>query len=59
MKKILRNKRTSLMGKKRKKAGREAKPLKIKGDWQSAVNKALKKEKPPKGWPDKEKDIQN
>lgn len=26
--------------------------LKIKGDWETAVGKALKKERPKEGWPD-------
>jgi hypothetical protein len=25
--------------------------LKIRGDWQSAIKKSLKKRKPPEGWP--------
>lgn len=40
----------------KKKANRRGpKPdtIKIDGDWQHAVNKALKKEKPKEGWPDK------
>jgi hypothetical protein len=37
------------------KRGPKTDHLKIEGDWQSAVNKALKKKKPPEGWPDKKK----
>jgi hypothetical protein len=29
--------------------------LKIKGDWEAAVGKALKKERPKEGWPEAEK----
>jgi hypothetical protein len=41
--------------KKNNKRGPKTDCLKVDGDWQSAVNKALKKEKPPEGWPDKKK----
>ncbi len=44
---------------KSKKRGPKTDHLKIEGDWQRAVNKALKKKKPPEGWPDKKKKPQN
>ncbi len=31
--------------------GPEPETLKIEGDWEDAVGKALKKKKPPEGWP--------
>jgi hypothetical protein len=45
----------NMNGKKRHKRGRKPKHLKLGSDWQSAVNKALKKEKPKEGWPKKKK----
>jgi hypothetical protein len=35
----------------RKKTGPAPERFKIKGDWESAVGKALKKERPKEGWP--------
>lgn len=37
--------------KKKAKRGPTAERLKIKGDWEKAVGKALKKERPKEGWP--------
>jgi hypothetical protein len=37
---------------KSKKRGPIPERLKIKGDWETAVAKALKKERPKEGWPD-------
>jgi len=34
---------------KRKKRGRKPEGLKIRGDWQAAIKRALKKKRPP-GW---------
>ncbi len=34
-----------------KKTGPKEQRLKLKGDWQALVGKALKKERPAKGWP--------
>jgi hypothetical protein len=34
-----------------KKRGPAPKRVKIKGDWETAVGKALKKERPKEGWP--------
>jgi hypothetical protein len=34
-----------------RKRGRKAKNLVIDGNWQGAVKKALKKERPEEGWP--------
>jgi hypothetical protein len=45
--------------KKPQKRGPKTDHLVIEGDWQSAVNKALKKKKPAEGWPDKKKKPQN
>jgi hypothetical protein len=38
------------MAKKRKR-GPKTELLKVNGNWESAVNKALMKKKPKKGWP--------
>ncbi|MGA2677791.1 MAG: hypothetical protein ABSF37_00670 [Sedimentisphaerales bacterium] len=38
-----------------KKRGPKIDHLKIDGNWQSAVNKALKKKKPKEGWPKESK----
>ena len=35
----------------RKRPGPEPERLKIEGDWEDAVAKALKKKRPPEGWP--------
>jgi hypothetical protein len=40
---------------KRKKSGPSPNHLKIKGNWEDAVKKAIAKKKPPEGWPDKKK----
>ena len=40
-----------IMKKKIRKKGPKEGRLKIKGNWQSAVNKALMKKRPKKGWP--------
>lgn len=37
--------------KKSKRRGPEPKTLRGEGDWRDAVRKALKKERPPEGWP--------
>ena len=42
------NARKKAAGKKR---GPSPERLKIKGDWETAVGKALKKERPKEGWP--------
>jgi hypothetical protein len=34
-----------------KKRGPEAERLKLKGDWQALIGKAMKKPRPKKGWP--------
>ncbi|MDD5326601.1 MAG: hypothetical protein PHY02_02160 [Phycisphaerae bacterium] len=39
------------MAKRVGKRGPKEDQLKINGDWQSAVNKALKKKRPKEGWP--------
>jgi hypothetical protein len=39
------------MKKKAKKRGRKSGRLIIDGNWQEAVKKAVKREKPPEGWP--------
>jgi len=39
----------------RKRRGPKPNHLKIEGDWQEAIKKAVKKKKPPEGWPDKKK----
>jgi hypothetical protein len=48
------------MAKKKQKNKRGPKPdtLKIEGDWEQAMKKAIRKEKPEEGWPkhDKKKD---
>lgn len=45
---------------KKKKTGPKPDNLKIEGDWKSAMGKAIKKEKPKKGWPkDSEKENSN
>ena len=38
----------------RKTPGPKPDQLKLKGDWQDAAKKALKKERPPEGWPNPE-----
>lgn len=35
----------------KKKTGPKAERLKLKGDWQALVGKALAKKRPKKGWP--------
>jgi hypothetical protein len=35
----------------KKKRGPKPEVLKIQGDWEKAVDKALKKKRPPGGWP--------
>ena len=35
----------------RKKPGPKAERLKLKGDWQALIGKALQKKRPKKGWP--------
>lgn len=42
--------------KKLNKVGPEPETIKIKGDWEKAVGKALKKKRPKGGWPDPEKE---
>jgi hypothetical protein len=39
----------------RKKPGPPEERLVIEGDWKDAVKKALKKRKPPEGWPKSDK----
>lgn len=39
----------------KKQTGPKPDTLKLKGDWQDAMNKALKKEKPKEGWAEPEK----
>jgi hypothetical protein len=46
------------MGKKHKKLGPKTSRLKIDGDWQNAVKKAIGKERPSGCWPDKKKKTQ-
>jgi len=41
------------MAKRKGKRGPKEERLNIDGDWESAVNKALKKDKPKDGWPKK------
>jgi hypothetical protein len=43
------------MKKRRLKRGPHEERLKISGDWEHAVGKALKKKRPKRGWPDKDK----
>lgn len=43
------------MKSKNKKRGPKPEYLPIKGDWEKAVKKALKRQKPQVGWPDKKK----
>lgn len=38
-------------GKRRAKTGPKEQRLKLKGDWQGLVGKALTKKRPKKGWP--------
>lgn len=40
---------------KSKKTGPKPDTLKLEGDWKSLVGDALKKQRPPEGWPDPEK----
>ena len=42
--------------KKQNKKGPKEEKLKIDGNWEDAVEKAVKKEKPEEGWPDDKKD---
>ena len=37
------------------KPGPKPNHLKIEGDWQEAIKKAVEKKKPKNGWPDKDK----
>ena len=43
------------MTKRKKQRGPKPGKVNIKGDWEDAVKKAIKKPKPEGGWPDKEK----
>lgn len=45
----------SMAKKKPNKPGPKSDRLKIIGDWQDAMKKAVKKKKPREGWPDKSK----
>lgn len=49
------------MGKKpsSKPPGPEAQRLKIPGDWEKAVGKALKKQPPKEGWPESAKEVKS
>lgn len=40
-----------ILDSKKKKPGPEAERLKLKGDWQTLIGKALTKKRPKKGWP--------
>ena len=41
--------------KRRNKPGPKPDHLKLQGDWEEAVQKAIRKEKPEEGWPDDKK----
>ncbi len=41
------------MGDEKKKPGPEPERVKIDGDWTDAMKKAMEKEPPPGGWPDR------
>jgi hypothetical protein len=41
------------MGKQKKHRGPKPDHLQLEGNWQDAVKKAIKKEKPADGWPEK------
>ncbi|MGB7582564.1 MAG: hypothetical protein WBL85_08980 [Sedimentisphaerales bacterium] len=41
--------------KQQKQRGPKTEHLKIEGDWERAVKKALRKQKPPEGWPKESK----
>ncbi len=43
------------MGKMKKKRGPKEDYLKVDGNWQEALKKAVKKKKPAEGWPDEVK----
>ena len=45
-------------GDKKKKTGPKTGRLKIDGDWESAMGKAVKKKKPKDGWPEHDKDTE-
>ncbi len=44
---------------KKKPTGPKPDHLKIEGDWESAMGKAIKKQKPKEGWPEPDKDKKN
>lgn len=44
------------MPEKKPKPGPEPERLKIEGDWEDAIKKALKTPRPPEGWPDESGD---
>lgn len=44
------------MNKTERKTGPKPDNLKIEGDWESAMEKAVKKKRPKDGWPEPEKD---
>jgi len=44
------------MSKNKSQTGPKPDNLKIEGNWQDAIGKAVKKEKPKEGWPESEKD---
>lgn len=43
---------------KKKKTGPKSERLKIDGDWESAMGKAVKKKKPKDGWPKEDRDAE-
>lgn len=45
-----------IMADKEAKRGPKPKRVKIEGDWEAAVEKALRKKRPKDGWPDADKD---
>lgn len=44
-----------ILQKQKSKTGPEPDAVKIKGDWEDAIGKALEKERPEGGWPDDDK----
>lgn len=49
-------KKSGTTRKKRQKSGPEPDRLKLDEYWEEAVKKALKRKRPPEGWPDEEKE---
>lgn len=46
---------TQAMSDEKRKRGPDPERVKFEGDWEEAIRKALRKERPPEGWPEPKK----